>query len=320
MKLRILSSIFVLSLAIVSYSQPALGKCKPGTVRIFEVEGIALEGITVTKDGTIYASGDETGKIFKRTTSGIVTEVASFWDDGSGTVLGLTSDPNGNVYAAVNHWSDEAINGVWQIGRDDTVELHAALPISLLNGITIDERRNLYVSDSYAGSIWKVSRTGEIELWVQDELLMDSWGFGFGINGVDYYRHAIYASITLDGRIVKIPINRDGGAGTPESYVEDIALFGVDHAILDRFGNLYAVNVFMHSIVKVDTELEVATLIENSDDVYKPASLSLGARGNQFSIYFTNYENAYDWFPPPPDPPNVADVTRLDLCSPGLQP
>jgi sugar lactone lactonase YvrE len=318
MKPQILSLVFIISLVLGSFSTPAIRRCEPGTTPIFEVEDAALEGITVTKDGTIYASGDETGKIFKRTTNGVVTEVASFWDDESGQVIGLTSDPSGNVYANVNNWFDESINGIWRIGPDDSVELYATLPIGLLNSITIDEEGNLYVSDSYSGSIWKVSKKGEVELWVQDDLLMDSGGFGFGINGVDYYRNAIYASITLDGRIVKVPIKHDGSAGAPENYVVDDALFGVDQAILDRFGNLYAANVFTHSIIMVDNQLVVTTLIEDNDDVFKPASLSLGARGDQFSIFFTNYEHAFDW-PPPDDPKEVADVTRLDLCPPGLQ-
>jgi sugar lactone lactonase YvrE len=319
MKPQILSLVFVISLALVSFSTPATVQCEPGTTPIFEVEDAALEGITVTKDGTIYASGDVSGKIFKRTTDGNVSEVASFWNDESGVVLGLTSDPSGNVYANVNHWFDESIHGIWQIGPDDSVELYATLPLgSLLNGITIDKNGNLYVSDSYGGSIWKVSKKGEVELWVQDDLLMDSLGFGFGINGVAYYHHAIYAAITLDGRIVKVPINLDGSAGVPENYFVDDALFGADDVILDRFGNLYVANVFMHSIIMVDNQLVVTTLIENSEDVFKPASLSLGARGDQFSIFFTNYENANDW-PPPDDPKEVADVTRLDLCPPGLQ-
>jgi len=318
MKPKILSLVFIISLALVSFSTPANGRCEPGTTQIFEVEDAALEGITVTKDGTIYGGGDETGKIFKRTTNGIVTEAASFFDDEFGTVAGLTSDPSGNVYANVNHWLDESIHGIWRIGPDDSVEKFATLPPGgLLNGITIDEKGNLYVSDSYGGSIWKVSKKGAVELWVQDALLMDSWGFGFGINGVDYYRDAIYASITLDGRIVKVPINQDGSSGAPENYVVDDALFGVDQAILDRFGNLYVANVFTHSIIMVDTQLVVTTLVEDSDDVFKPASLSRGAMGDQFSIFITNYENAFEWFPS--DPKVVADVTRLDLCPPGLQ-
>lgn len=309
---------FIISLAISSFSSPAVGRCEPGTTPIFEIGDAALEGITVTTDGTIYASGVNTGKIYKRTTSGVVTEVASLLNGGPGDLSGLTSDPDGNVYANVNHLLDEDINGVWQIGHDDSVELFANLPLGgLLNGITIDKQRNLYVSDSFAGSIWKISREGEVELWVQDELLMDSWGFGFGINGVDYFEKAIYAAITLDGRIVKVPINRDGSAGNPENYIVDDALFGVDQAIMDRFGNLIVANVLTHSIIMVDKQLTVTTLIEDSNDVYKPASLSRGGQGNQFSVFFTNYELAYDWFPSVPK--DVADVTRLDLCPPGLQ-
>lgn len=315
MKPQIFCVVLIISLALVSFSAPADGRCEPGTTQIFEVEDAALEGITVTQNGTIYGGGDETGKIFKRTTNGIVTEVASFWDDRSGFITGLTSDPTGNVYANVNHF-DANIHGVWRIGPDDSVDKYATLPLSsLLNGITIDEKRNVYVSDSYGGSIWKVSKKGEVGLWVQDDLLMTSWGFG--VNGIDYYRDAIYASITLGGRIVKVPFNLDGSAGAPETYVEDDRLFGVDDAILDRFGNLYVANVFTHSIIMVDNQLIVTTLVEDSDDVFKPAELSLGTMGDQFSIFFTNYENAYDWFPS--EPKVVADVTRLDLCPPGLQ-
>ena len=298
---------------------PASERCVPGTTQIFEIEDAALEGITISKDGTIYVSSAETGKIFKRTTTGIVTEVTSFWDDESGMVLGLTSDPSGNVYANVNHGFDKNINGIWRIGPDGSVELYASLPLGgLLNGITADEKGNLYVSDSFSGRIWKVNNKGEVELWVQDTLLMDSGGNGFGINGIDYYKQAIYAAITMDVRIVKVPINQDDSPGTPENYVVDDALFGADDVILDQFGNLYAANVFMHSIIMIDTQLVVTTLIEDSEDVFKPASLSLGTSGDQDSIYVTNYENAYDW-PPHDASREVADVIRIDLCPSELQ-
>lgn len=315
--MKVFSSIVCLIFLLSGTS--ALGKkCEPGTAPVFEVTDAATEGITVTKDGTIYASGDDSGKIFKRTPDGTVTEIPILSNNISGVVIGLTSDNKSNVFAAVQHFFDENQHGVWRIDKDDFAEFYAKLPMNTLpNGVTFDHRGVLYVSDSFGGAIWRVPTRGMVELWVEDALLWDSLGFGFGVNGLDYFHGSIYGAITLDGRIVKVPINPDGSAGVPENYVESPLLFGVDHAILDLFGNLYAANVFLHTIVKVDSELVVSDLIADSDNVFKPASMSLGRPGDQFSIYVTNYENAFDWFPTVPR--DVADVTRIAICPPGLQ-
>ncbi len=325
MRKRTFASTLVVCIAVLLASGPAAvsGQCQPGTTPVFEVEGSAIEGVAVTKDGSVYGGGSITGKLFKRSPDGITYELASLWDHSPGEevqgyVLGLTADNKRNVFAAVLHFFDPEINGVWRIDRNDVVELYAQLPLGVFpNGITIDDRKNLYVGDDGGGRIFRVPPEGEAELWIEHPLLLDSWGFGFGVNGLDHFKRAIYGAITLDGRIVRVPINPDGSAGTPENYVTSDLLFGVDHAIFDLFGNLYAANVFFHTIVRVDTNLLATNLIEGSNEIYKPATLSWGAPDHVFTLYVTNYEDAFDWLPPPDPEPNPADVTRIDLCPPG---
>ena len=96
-------------------------------------------------------------------------------------------------------------------------------------------------------------------------------------------------------------------------------LVGVDHAVFDWYGNLYAANVYTHTIVKVDQDLVVTSFLDNDLNIYKPASLSLGGVWDPFSIYLTNYEDAVDKFPPPDPEPNPADVVKFDFCWPGKQ-
>jgi sugar lactone lactonase YvrE len=112
------------------------------------------------------------------------------------------------------------------------------------------------VTDSTLGAIWKVSREGKVELWVQSDLLIwatDPTG-PFGAAGIAYRDHTLYVTNVDTGAgllpnvrgsnypVVSVPIERDGRAGPVRvSVVGDIRV--ADGITFDRVGNMYVADL-----------------------------------------------------------------------------
>jgi sugar lactone lactonase YvrE len=217
---------------------------------------------------------------------------------------------------------------VWRVHpRNGEFELYAAIPPtgSFLNGLTFDDRGNLFVTDSFLGAIWKVSPDRVVELWITSELLIwrdDPFPPAFGANGIVYWDGTLYVAVTgageaylpeLRGRnypVVKVPIRRDGRAGRPRVFLDDDVLLVPDGLAVDRFGNLYVVDFgglawgpgFPHTgpakLVRVrpdGTEEAVA-----SDGLENAASVAIRGR----TAYVTNLYVTH-----------VPNIVKIDLCA-----
>ena len=104
----------------------------------------------------------------------------------------------------------------------------------------------------------------------------------------------LYVANTEKGQIVRIAINPDGSAGTPEVLVADPAtLVGVDGLALDVHGNIFAVNVAANLLLQIalDGAPPVVTILATADDgLDGPASLAFGTgKGERQSLFITNF-------------------------------
>jgi hypothetical protein len=80
-------------------------------------------------------------------------------------------------------------------------------------------------------------------------------GFGVGANGLAFWRGDLYVANTDRGRIVRIPIDVDGSAGVPATFVEDAAIAFADGIAFDVLGNLYVVNSLLaNTLVRIGPE------------------------------------------------------------------
>jgi sugar lactone lactonase YvrE len=122
------------------------------------------------------------------------------------------------------------------------------------NGIAQDHSRNLFVSDSFAGTIRKIAPDGSSDsVWKADPLLkpVDNPGPPFGANGVqfDLGQHYLYVANTNRNQIERIKVNADGSAGPVTTFADGAAidqaqhttnaLHGADGIAFDFSGNLY---------------------------------------------------------------------------------
>lgn len=166
------------------------------------------EGICVGPDGQMYAGG-EAGQVYRIDGQGSVTEITTT----GGFLLGLAADGDGILYLC-----DQQSACVWRFDpvsghRDVFSSGDARRTMRLPNWGCFDASGNYYVSDSgnweeANGLIWVVRADGRTEVFSEDSVDFPN-GMAVGPDG-----DVLYVLESTPGKLVAIPINADGTAGT----------------------------------------------------------------------------------------------------------
>ena len=107
------------------------------------------------------------------------------------------------------------------------------------NALAFDQAGNVYISDSFAGTIWRTGPTGGAAApWISHPLLATSGVPPFGANGLAFNNafSALFVANTGNDTIVKIPV-AGGAPGTPEVFVNSIN--GADGLLIDAADNFW---------------------------------------------------------------------------------
>jgi sugar lactone lactonase YvrE len=197
------------------------------------------EGITADKHGDIYVTPfDPTGKSAGR--------VVVFGPDGgdakhvltikgaSGALLGLAFQPG--THDQVLLVLDLGQSRVWSVHPlTGEATVFAQAPAGAgLNALTFDHVGNVYISDSFNGTIWKTTPAGGAPTaWVTDPLLKTTGTPGFGANGLDFNstQNALFVANTGDDTVIRIPVLA-GEPGKPAVFVHSIN--GADGLFVDK--------------------------------------------------------------------------------------
>jgi sugar lactone lactonase YvrE len=109
-----------------------------------------------------------------------------------------------------------------------------------------------------------------------------------GANGIVHDANAFYVTVSNYGRIVKIPMNADGGAGTATKLVEDCALAGADGLTLDTkdMSLIVAVNV-QNKIMRVAMGGQMS-VVASGGPIDFPASVVIDSMDAGRRLLFTN--------------------------------
>jgi sugar lactone lactonase YvrE len=271
------------------------------------------EGIAVDPAGNLYAASfafEPVANICVVNRDGALVDVIPVpaGPAGVASLLGELFEPSQGLYAL------DFANGAPGNGRLLLINpaTHAirvvATGFQAPNGLTQDRHRNLYISDSFQGVIYKVARDGTTTAWKQDPRLTPQPGTGppFGANGVAFDRnqHFLYVATTADAKIYRVPVLKDGSAGDLQLFASGEAidasqgtteaLHGADGIMFDVRGNLYvAANSAQHPARGLPGELQVLSpdgqLIARYDglgvnDLDFPASIVF----HKHAIYITN--------------------------------
>jgi sugar lactone lactonase YvrE/plastocyanin len=258
------------------------------------------EGLAVGKDGTIYAGMAPTGEIKAFDPSGGSSTYARLPAPGAGFMLGMEFDDARNLYVAMSS-IDPATHGIWRVppGGGEG-KLFAALPVEgFPNVMIVGASGELYVSDTIGGAIWKIDEPGNVSDWAADPLMAGNLppgplGFPIGANGIvfDSGEENLYVTVTDKNRIVRIPVNADGSAGTAELFVEDANLLGgPDGLTIDRSGNLYAALFGSDAVAKISPNGAITTLAQVGK-LQNPSDVKFGLGANAGTLYVANFAAA----------------------------
>ncbi len=199
------------------------------------------EGITVNGD-TLYISSLKSGEIRTlNVNSGEVDTLVAAGVDGIGSSWGLTFDRANNLLLACGNGpfgqpaGSDGVNAVRAFEPNTGVMVKKwSLPQGgVCNMVALDIDGNLYIADVGAPRVVRVDRrTDDVSVWVEDSRWQSDTGFflaGIANDGAgNFYVH------DASNTVYRIPVGRDGAAGTPIAQtVQDadgnpFALIGVD--------------------------------------------------------------------------------------------
>jgi sugar lactone lactonase YvrE len=241
------------------------------------------EGLAVDKEGNIYAALTFTGNIWKLTPEGEQSILAHL-DVGNGLLVGLAVDESGDLYVCDASF-EAATHGIWKIDRDGSAQLFAQLDVNgFPNAMAFDNVGNLFVTDSFLGQIYKISRSGEMTVWLVDPLLAPGNVIGIGANGIEFDSGYSYVANTDQGTVLRI--KAEDNPPRPEVFVQDSKLVGADGIAFDVNHNLYVAVDIQNTVVRIGVRRDITTLATASDGLDYPASTSFGHGSAQRRFLF----------------------------------
>lgn len=219
------------------------------------------EGVAVAADGAVWCGGEE-GEIYRIEPDG--SRIAAVASTG-GFTLGLAFDPAGRLYACDGHhkavFRYDPANGTLERFAEGGDGGRMRAP----NFPVVDTaRRCLYVSDSYAFTergpgVWRFDLdTGQGGLWFGEAMTFAN-GMALAPDGA-----SLYVAETFARRVVRIPINADGAAGTPEPVAEGIERLP-DGLAFDVEGNLYIACYEPSRLFRLGPAGELRLLIDDEE-------------------------------------------------------
>jgi hypothetical protein len=259
-----------------------------------ESAGQNTEGMAIDRTGAIYVSVSPLGDLWKIPPGSTQPQPFGHVDGilpGDFGMLGLAVDVFGNVYAAVQSADPDAA-GVWRFdrGTGDATRLPGTESIAVPNGLAFDKQRNLYVTDSFTGAIWRIPWGGSAQVWVQDEALTGdgSLGLFLGANGIAY-RNGLFTVTNTERRTV-LQIPKIGGQPGPIGVLANLPPGdNPDGVAMDVRGDAFIAMNLQNAIGEVhpDGSLEVVASGEALDF---PSSVAFGtARGGRTKLYGVNF-------------------------------
>jgi sugar lactone lactonase YvrE len=277
-----------------------------------------LESIVIDRDNTLYFTSHNEGKVIRLGADGVPTTHATI----SGKATGLAMTASGELL--LSGWDAQGTCVVWQIRQNGEVILLTTLPDAMfLNGLTHLTGNRYLIADAYRGSIWELdAANGSTKIWLEHSLLARSNSENPvpAINGIKIFNRVLYASITQNMQLIRIPLLTDDTleerlyqrAGEPEIFIHDV---NIDDFAFDRLGNLYATTHFYNSLVKITPAGTVTTIAQIEQGMAGSTAVAFGyGEFDRFLYVTTNGGMSL----PPATGVETAKVVKLQLDIAGL--
>jgi sugar lactone lactonase YvrE len=242
--LRALTAVALLLLTLPSLSEAWI-RLPAVTFATLPADTHNPEGITVDRHGNVYVTtfdvtksagpGDllvfhHSGRLLRR-----VSVAGS-----SNLLLDLAFHPITGALLVIDFGNQQVLTVDPRTGASS---LFATIPGGAAAGpnvLTFDQEGNVYISDSFQGTIWRTGPGGgSPTAWVADELLTTTGVPPFGANGLAFNNagNTLFVCNTGNDTVVQIPVGAGGNASTPSVFVNSIN--GCDGLIIDDHDNLW---------------------------------------------------------------------------------
>ncbi|MFI7632747.1 SMP-30/gluconolactonase/LRE family protein [Nonomuraea sp. NPDC049400] len=267
--------------------------------------GELAENVVVLADGTICATLLLAGAVWL--SSGEQEQVVA--DHADAIVVGLASDADDRLYAAVRSTSD-TVAGIWRREAPHRwIRFAAAEPRAGLNGITFTEDGTLFAADSVHGEILCCPPGDDtLRLWLADERLTptspDDPVSSTGVNGLKVWDGDLWATNTAQGTVLRIGID-DGRAGELTRVHTGIP---ADDFAFDSAGTLYLAVHPRDTVLRITPDGAMTVLATEADGLDGPTAIAViddGLVVTSLGMLGSRHE------------PNIVRLT-LDVAGPAL--
>lgn len=204
--------------------------------------------------------------------------------------IGVETAPDGTAYVAVATQDDQA--GVWSVSPGGEASQLTAIG-GFPNDILFDsDRDRLLVTESQNGVVYAVTPRGERTTWLDDDRLDTE---SFGANGLTRDADGtVYVAVTRagneTGRLVRVPVESDGTAGEPSTFLEGGSIFGAD-GITARDGDIYVAANSQNRVVRVTQDGTTSTMANADDGLVFPSDVLFGPSERADSLFICNFAN-----------------------------
>jgi sugar lactone lactonase YvrE len=252
--------------------------------------GLSAEGLAID-DGHFYVGAisftGADGMIVVLDKSGAVTK--EFTIPGL-PIVGQVAVDDGRLFAvACTAFAATATGAVVRVdlksGAVKTVATESTCP----NGLAIDHKGNMFLTNIFAGTVSKVTPHGAVSVFASGPLLATAAipaGFVIGPNDIalDKKGTALYVTNAGLNTVVKIEIQKDGTAGEITDFAAGIPT--PDGLAFDQKGNLYVNSPFTNGIFVVapDGTVSPLPLDTTQESLDNPSNVAF--QGHQ--LYITN--------------------------------
>jgi sugar lactone lactonase YvrE len=273
----------VVALAVGSFALPIMAQdlhdLPVGTIQNFgpnlqtAAGGVCRqpEGLAIDPDGNLYAASNSD----QATTVGYVCVI-----NNKGSLVDLIRVPAGPGAAAVG-----LLGELWEDGflivldQADNIQPHGrilrinprthevktiAAGLAFPNGMAEDRRGNIYVTDSFLGSIYRLPEDrSKLTLWFKDPALISqnpNQPVGANDLAFDADQRFLYVDNAGNRQVLRIPIDEDGKPGRIQLFADGatierqlnlngpVVLYFADGMQFDVRGNLYVMSNISNEI------------------------------------------------------------------------
>jgi sugar lactone lactonase YvrE len=265
---RLVITLVLAGLLLVALAAPAGASTavwEPSTLATFSAGdyGAFAEGMAADSHGRLFVSlttwgyYDDTtadsniGTIWRVAPNGAKKLVATMDLSPNGMLTGVAVDRLDRVFVAFYEFADpQSIgSGVFRVGSGGAMTKVVSLPAGTFpNGLAFHDGR-AYITDSATGAVWRARIGSGVAApaapWLEHALLApgdpqsDPTMSGIGANGIAFRGDRMFVSVSDYGRIVRVPVKRDGSPGAPRVVCEKPELLTADGIAFDTLGGLW---------------------------------------------------------------------------------